>query len=603
MPWRARAWNSSACSVATLCCVAPAIYCAALTSLANRGSAERGRCWRAGSFASAAACCRCRRCGRNPQLVEELSGESLAGWKAALLALERFDLSGEQPPSAWANRVRALWLECLWLGEPALNSAEFQARHRALEELGAMAELDAISPSMGFPAFVRQLRKRFDGATFQPESNPKPVLVAGLFEVTGLRFDAAWVCGLNDNVLPRVAQPDPFLPRSLQREKNLPGSSPAREIAFGRRSFDRLLSLAPRLVLSYPLRAEQEELEPSPYLRALSVDGRIPVLPADAGSAWPALPEPAVEMIADWRATALPAERARASRGAQVLADQSDCPFRAFARTRLSSEAEEQETALMNRMDQGSFVHKAMEIFWRQTSTHDALLRMGDEEANERIRASVDAALTGFVVEAGNALAAAQRDAERIRIAELMNRWIDQERARRPFRVVGVEQDRSAEIGGLGLRIRPDRIDELDDGSFALIDYKTGSVNTNMWEGERPEQPQLLLYLAAELRPVTAIAFASLKVGKPAWMAYADRTDDRFLPTKKPALPQGEWSGFVSRSQATVENLSRQFREGHAPVDPAPGRDVCAYCEQAPLCRIAESRRGTGETDGEGGEE
>src|SRR5690606_39731995 len=122
------------------------------------------------------------------------AGRSRSYWKTALIARGRFDAAGELAPSAWAARLRALCVECLWLGNPALSSAEFQTRHRVLEELGMLAELDTVSPLVAFSVFERVLRRRFDAATFQPESSPKPLLVAGPFEVTGLRFDAVWVC-------------------------------------------------------------------------------------------------------------------------------------------------------------------------------------------------------------------------------------------------------------------------------------------------------------------------------------------------------------------------------------------------------------------------
>lgn len=521
--------------------------------------------------------------------IEARSGQSLAFWKQSILRLEAFDSGGMRAPSAWAAAMRALWVECLWLGEPGLSSAEFQARHRAFEELGALAELDAIVPEMRFNQFARLLKRRFDGATFQPESSSKPILVAGLFEVTGLHFDAVWICGLTDNTLPRPVQPDPFIPSLLQRMHALPRSNARHESEFSERAFARILQLAPTVILSYPGRADQEELEPSPFLRKLSSDREIPISPLSLSPTYLSLPAAIVEAIADWHSAPLADTQKRVQRGSQVLADQSACPFRAFARTRLRSEALSPQTAVMNRMDQGSFVHKALELFWKQTRSHSALLSLSEATLEERIVQCVREALATFTAEPGDLFADAQREAEEIRLVHLLRGWMEHERKRQPFTIVETEKRHTVDLGSIELQLRPDRIDQMEDNTLALIDYKTGIVKRTMWDGKRPEQPQLLVYLAAEQRPVGAVAFASLKTGKTGWELYANDAKAQFSDSKRDATPEGGWPGFLERSHAAVTMLTKQFREGFAPVDPLQGSDTCKYCDQHRFCRIAES--------------
>jgi RecB family exonuclease len=162
---------------------------------------------------------------------------------------------------------------------------------------------------------------------------------------------------------------------------------------------------------------------------------------------------------------------------------------------------------------------------------------------------------------------------------------------RQPFRVAAMEKGRREQFGGLSLGIRPDRVDELPDGSVALVDYKTGNVDPKQWDGERPAQPQLLAYLAAEQRPVSVLAFASLKAGKTGWNAKGRHLAANFLASGRSAGENPDWETFVQDSQKTVERLAAEFRMGMAAVDPAADRNPCQYCEQKPLCRIAEWRR------------
>ena len=58
--------------------------------------------------------------------------------------------------------------------------------------------------------------------------------------------------GLHDEALPAPANPNPFLPTSLQRQHRLPHSSAERELEFASTLMDRLLASAPDVVLSYP---------------------------------------------------------------------------------------------------------------------------------------------------------------------------------------------------------------------------------------------------------------------------------------------------------------------------------------------------------------
>ena len=65
------------------------------------------------------------------------------------------------------------------------------------------------------------------------------------------------------------------------------------------------------------------------------------------------------------------------------------------------------------------------------------------------------------------------------------------------------------------LALRLDRVDRLDDGSIAVIDYKTGGdAEPDAWLGERPRLPQLPLYAEAlGVDRVSAVAFGRVRTG------------------------------------------------------------------------------------------
>lgn len=509
-------------------------------------------------------------------------------------------LGEQRSPSRWSTYVRGLWNQCLWQGAPSLTSEEYQARHRVLEELAAMRELDAVLPTCDWRTFLLLLRNRFQNVRFQPESLSGSVLVTNLTEVIGLVFDAVWICGMNDDTLPRSVEPDPFIPTALQRQCGIPRSNPEGEAAFASVTIERLLRLAPRCVFSYAQRSGEEELEPSPLLASLhnvkfpdNVDTPPQRSDLPAAMDW--------EYLEDWQVGPIPEQVRHLRGGSRLLFDQSACPFRAFVQGRLQSESLEWEAPLMSPLDQGSAIHRALELFWQQTESHGALEALSAGQLGVRLEQCVDEALDEFAVAEGDALATAQKLAERERLIELLEEWIELERARAPFCVEQIEHGQEVDLAGVRVRLRTDRVDRMADGSLALIDYKSGAVSPKKWLGERPEEPQLLLYLANEPGEVGALAFASLKAGALGWQVHGKDVSTDFLPTYKESKsnPLPEWDVFRTQAVAVVNELKRQFSEGFAPVDPRDVTTVCSYCAQRPLCRIAELRV---DANGEGGD-
>ena len=180
--------------------------------------------------------------------------------------------SGEQPASEWSRDFSEL-LEALgWPGDRTLSSREYQVVEKWHGLLSSLATLDARHAAH----HASRRRSRVCGrspqrTTFQVENEGAPIQIMGLLEASGLRFDHLWVMGLHDEALPAAANPNPFLPISLQREHKLPHSSAERELEFAAKLMERLLASARNMVLSYP------ETEGDRSLGAESAGGWWPV--------------------------------------------------------------------------------------------------------------------------------------------------------------------------------------------------------------------------------------------------------------------------------------------------------------------------------------
>jgi RecB family exonuclease len=154
------------------------------------------------------------------------------------------------------------------------------------------------------------------------------------------------------------------------------------------------------------------------------------------------------------------------------------------------------------------------------------------------------------------------------------------------------------EVGGMQLRLQLDRVDDLADGSVAVIDYKTGSnASPADWMGERPRSPQLPLYVRAvgEER-VGAVAFGRVRTGATGYRGYV--RDQKFfseltgfIADKKPFKDYGDWGALLQAWRRRLEIIAAEYAAGDARLAPDPAR-ACRYCHLPGLCRIGEVHTG-----------
>ncbi|HEX7030692.1 MAG TPA: PD-(D/E)XK nuclease family protein [Gammaproteobacteria bacterium] len=504
-------------------------------------------------------------------------------------------------PSEWARRFSA-WLAIFgWCRGRELDSDEYQAREAFQEQLARLVELDPVLGRCRRSIALAWLT-RFAGDTpFQPRSADAPVQVMGLLEATGMRFDALWVMGLTDEVLPAAPRPNPFLPVAVQRAKNLPQSSAAREQAFARQLFDGLCASAPEVIGSHPLRDKDAELGASPLLRGLEAAMPPPVF-RSVGEQW--LGAAALETVIDNRGPAHPGGETRG--GTALLQNQSHCPFRAFAIHRLQAEDWPTPQPGPDAMVRGLLAHRALEKLWSKWRDRARLEQLhAAGELEDAVRAAVAEVLDESIPQQRHRWRSSLRELEVTRLSNVLLRWFENvELARPDFQVAetegrradGGEVETRVQAGPLGLRGKLDRVDVLSDGSELVIDYKTGGApGKNEFFGERPRAPQLPAYVLARKQAgknvPAGIAVASLRAGAESLQGVMrvdadEKTDPGIAGIVNVAKSKqvGDWNEAVEHWERVIRSLGEAFAAGEARVDPLRG--ACDYCHLATLCRI-----------------
>ncbi len=493
----------------------------------------------------------------------------LRQWLEGLFALVREHSGGERSPHEWARHFSALLAAAGFPGERGLDSDEFQARAKFNETLAEFAKLERVAPKMSFAQALARLRRLCTDTLFQPETPDAPIQVLGVLESAGLEFDALWVSGLTDEAWPLAAAPSPFIPPALQRKAGIPEASAEATLARGKRITGGWLAAADEVVVSHPAMDEDRALLASPLISAVPLGTpetrtceryRDLIFAARRS-----------ENVQDGQAPALATKTPRG--GTRILSDQAACPFRAFARHRLAAESLEEPVAGLDARARGLLLHTLMKELWSELK--------GSEGIKGDCSPAIERAAAVAVREAK--LEEPFAGLERKRLAKLAREWLEVERGRPPFEVVAMEEKRKLIVAGLELNGRIDRMDKLEAGGHALIDYKAGRPTPNDWLGERPHDPQLPLYALNAKEDIAAVAFARLKTGEMRYMGFSKGKD--VIAEVKQAK---DWTGLVADWKKELDALGSGFASGDARVDPKKQLATCRYCDLQPLCRVYE---------------
>lgn len=515
-------------------------------------------------------------------------------------ALDRLMAAGRDtsraPAHDWARRFTALLDAAGFPGERTLDSAEYQTLAKWREVLATLATLGSVAPAWSASEARARLKRLCSDTVFQPASGEAPVQVLGILESAGLSFDHLWVSGLTEESWPLAARPHPLIPPALQRKAGIPQATAERSLAVDRAFTDAWRVAAQEVVFSSARAEGDRELLPSPLIAdiALSPSGdlSIPAFRTLRDALFEAGRKPgAMTSRTDRAGPALGAGGIRG--GTAILVDQAACAFRAFAHFRLDARSLERPEPGLGPPERGQLLHAMMAKLWSGLRDHRTLMATDPARLDAMIDAAAAHAVSRVRADRPGRLEGRFAELERERLAGIAREWLALERARPPFEVRLSEEAMTLTAGNLKLQGRVDRVDRLEGGGLAVIDYKSGQVSTSSWLGERPDDVQLPLYALAADGTVDAVAFARLKTGQLGFTGIA--REPGLLPGVKSVKEHPgakkiaqSWPELLATWRDEIDKLGEGFASGDARVDPKYQLATCERCDLKPLCRVHE---------------
>ncbi|MDE1460762.1 PD-(D/E)XK nuclease family protein [Spartinivicinus poritis] len=525
-------------------------------------------------------------------LQQDLFNQASCPFTQALQSIEQLKIKAQAGyqnrrhyPSHWIKLFYQQW-QCLgWPGERRLDSVEYQQVTRFYEEIKAFAGLDEIVGQIPLIEASRLLYKQLQQVTFQAQTKDSPIQILGSLEGAGLRFSHCWLMGFDDSTWPAIPKPNPFIPIDIQVANMMPHASVERELAFTKEIIDTYKHNAEQIIFSYARMSGDKEQHLCPLLDDLPTVEASPWLASQTQISSATV---ALETYSTQQSQPVNAETTTIKGGSQILKSQANCPFQAFAKHRLEVSALPLPLIGLPAWARGQCLHHGLEVIWRELKNHDTLINTSDDALQALIQRATTHGLKRLLPQFPNVLSIRYQQLEQLRLKQWLTAWLGIEKERPPFQVVAIEQGKRCTIAGLPLSLRVDRIDQLADGSYLLIDYKMTPATDAAWASERLDDPQLPLYCTVANSHIGAICFANLSPKGRGFrgLSETDTGIPQIIPIEKNKreLPN-EWEATLAQWQQQLGQLATAFLEGDSRIDPKSTQS-CRYCDLASLCRI-----------------
>ncbi len=519
---------------------------------------------------------------------EEIAGLVLLS--QAWRAVEEFwvNISGQTRSwFEWSNVFRQTLLKLGFPGDEAQDSIQYQtsvAIDRLLSQFSALDDLFEETQAEQAYIMLAGLARQ---TLFQPQRDRSARLdVLGLLEAEGGSWDGVWIMGVTDDVLPAAVSPNPLIPVQALVNAGAPRATAQREYDWAKQLMEALSQSGHEVIFSWPELEGEQPKRPSPFLQTIA--------PLITQSAQQSSPRLVLDTVVWDDEPDLPIDvNERVHGGVSALETYALNPLWAFFRYRLNVHYMPAYAQWPSLQDRGNLLHHVMRQLWSGWSTQQLMIdEIQKPDWERRLHDLVCNEASHMLWQWPSAL----RELEIERSISVVDQWLGLEVDRPEFMVLACEQESRFVEGQLDLRVVIDRVDRLADGSFLLIDYKSGSSLPNPkrdWMGARLRSLQLLAYcsvLRQQQQEPCGLAWAQLNLANLRWVGVAREDLQLQGVASIDSLDAGShvsWSEQLAVWDHQVRSIAKAFAQGRI-ENRFWQRDDMKHCDLGALLRTHE---------------
>ena len=403
-------------------------------------------------------------------------------------------------------------------------------------------------------------------------------------DALGLNYTHAWFLSFNDVSYPEQIKKNPFLPVTFTEKYLNPEILLKKSEQTVRNIFD---AISDTIKLSYAIHEDELEQNPSQLFGYLQASRTLTNKEKATSSE--------IEIIDDSAFLKLK-ESEIVNGGSQLITDQAQCPFQAFAKHRLNVSALQSFTPGISPMDRGTALHIGLDHLFKKITSQKDIELIPNLKIKKIISDAISMSIKYLRRQYPLVITPNFEITERERLDVLFQEFLSKEQERHIFKVIQSEQEYFIRIADLDLRLRIDRVDEIENNEIVLIDYKSGSTTPSLrpesWALGRSDNLQLPLYFfayqAASKNKVTGLVFAQLNAEELKYNSLL-RSDNYSNNSKR--ISDEQWCELQKIWETNIYSLAKEFKEGVVNVDPLAKATVCNHCKLNTLCRIKEQEQ------------
>jgi len=525
----------------------------------------------------------------NDSKLKELKLDSL---KKTLLLIEKNQVlwSKKKDLNEWITLTEEYWIEIKANKINNLLSFEINNINSLFKSLNQLKNNKIIDYPLVFEEYWEILFTQLENSPAPKGSNDFYIDINGFAENPIKKYDAVWLMNMNTNLWPGKIEFNPFLPKKLQKKYHIFDEIHIKKIDKVR--LNRLNSFGPDITISYSNKDVDTLLIPTPgYFDELKAKKIIPKVKEIDNKKY-------LEKIKDDKAPKILGANINVSGGFRCLEHFHVCPAWSFYENRLHAKTyQEDDQEEISKMSRGNLIHELLEKFWKTHKNSINLTKMSEKALLKSIEILTHEVMSSYQVSKPH-LNPSQIKLEGDYFKNLLYQWLCYEKLERPrFSVVESEEKYSVKIDRINFNVKIDRIDQYEDGSRLLIDYKTGSETPiSQWKKSPITSLQMPIYtIFSGIENISATGIVYIHnndVKLVGLSSYAQEPIDGMITAfskQKLKTHEDQWSELIASWGVDINKLATGYLSGDAKVTYSNEGEL-KYCAVKPLLRLAERK-------------